>query len=455
MGLGKSRVILELVAYLKKSKKLRAALVVVPNDVAVESWVMEVERHRPDLNCIPMYGSSKERHQLLAENRDADIFVISYAGLNWMCSELKGVKRAKRRKLHIDQNLLHRVKYYFNFICLDECTSIANHRSLTYQVCRQISDRYKYRIGMAGIPVGRDPQVLWSQFNFCDHGETLGETLGIFRAAFFRQESNYWSGYYDYVFDKQWTKLLNRTLQNRSIHYSEDECKDMPARVYKPVYIPFSEDMRAYYNRIVEQVMQDKKDLRLVRNSFLHMRQLASGFIGLIDDETGERAHMEFPENPKIEALVQVVKEIPDNRRFLIYHEYIWTGDRISRELEKLGIKHGRLRGGQKDAPAVLRQFVEGKSLRALVVNNNCGAFALNLQVANYEIFFESPVSPIVRGQAEKRIHRGGQKRKCFFVDLIMRRNTADESIQRFLKEGRNIEQALMHGKAELGLERV
>jgi len=55
---------------------------------------------------------------------------------------------------------------------------------------------------MAGIPVGRDPQVLWAQFNYCDHGETLGETLGIFRAAFFRAETNYWSGFPNYIFEK-------------------------------------------------------------------------------------------------------------------------------------------------------------------------------------------------------------------------------------------------------------
>lgn len=453
MGLGKSRVVLELIAYLKKRDALKAALIVVPNNVAVETFIMEVERHRPDLRCVPMYGDTKERLRLLKNK--ADLFVLPYSGLNWMCCNLKKVKRRKSRKLQISPNRLFVVASHFNFMCLDETTEIMNSRSLTYQVCQRISNNYQYRIGMAGIPVGRNPEALWSQFKYCDHGETLGTTLGLFRAAFFKRKVNYWSGYYDYVFDKRWTALLNRTLQNCSIHYSEDECRDMPKRVYKPVYVPFTDDMRAYYNNIVEQLKKDHRDLRLVRNSFLHMRQLASGFIGLIDDETEERVQLEFPENPKMEALIQVIKEIPKGRKFLIYHEYTWTGDRISRELNQLKIKHGRLRGGQKDGPAVLRCFVEEDELRGLVINNHCGAFALNLQVANYEIFVESPVSPIVRGQAEKRIHRGGQKRHCFVIDLIMRKNSADEGIQQFLKEGKNIQLDLIRGKTTLKLRKV
>lgn len=456
MGLGKSRVVLELIAYLKLCGHQPRALVVVPNDVAVENWIMEVENHRPDLKGVPLYGSTKERLELVLASAGADICFIPYTGLNWMCCSLQKVGNRKNRKLTIDKRLLQLVSEHFDFMCLDECTGIMNHKSLTYRVCRRISDQYEYRLGMAGIPVGRDPQALWSQFEYCDHGETLGETLGIYREAFFKKKVNYWSGFYDYTFDKRWEELLHLTMQNRSIHYSEDECRDLPARIHKPVYVPFTEDMRAYYNQLIQRLSENKDDLRMVRNSFLHMRQLASGFIGLIDDESGSRVQIEFPDNPKIDALIQCIKEIPEKRKFLIFYEYNWTGDRLSKELNKLEIDHGSIRGGQKkENPKTLRAFVEAKSMRCLVVNNNCGAFALNLQAANYLIFIESPVSPIVRRQAEKRIHRGGQTRRCFILDLIMKDNTADETIQEYLREGQNVQAALMKGTIKLKMRKV
>ena len=453
MGLGKTRVVLEMIAYLKKKGELKSALVVVLNDSAIETWVMEVEEHRPDLKCIPMYGNTKQRLRMLEE--EADLFVINYAGLNYMCSEFVRIKGRKGRKLTMTPARLKRVTSKFNFMCLDECTEIMSHKSLTYRVCRKVSAAYKHRFGMSGIPVGRDPQVLWSQFNYCDHGDTLGETLAIYREAFFKKKINYWSGYFDYKFDKKKTKELNRVLQHCSISYDESECRDMPKKVYKLIYVPFTDDMRSYYNNIIDKLKTDKHDLRLVRNSFLHMRQIASGFIGLVDDETGDKVQIEFPENPKIEAMSQIVREIPTGRKFLIFHEYRWTGSRISWELDKLGIPHSRLYGGQQERPAILRRFVEQDDVAGLVVSNGCGAFSLNLQIANYEIFVESPVSPIVRAQAEKRIHRGSQKKRCFFMDIIMRKNSADESIQEFLKEGKDLRRALMRGKTQLKLKRI
>ncbi len=453
MGLGKTRVILEMIAYLKKKGELKSALVVVLNDSAIETWVMEVEEHRPDLKCIPMYGNTKQRLQMLEE--EADLFVINYQGLNYMCSELVHIGNKKGRKLIMKPARLKRVTSRFNLMCLDETTEIMSHTSLTFRVCRKISEFYKHRFGMSGIPVGRDPHVLWSQFNYCDHGDTLGGTLAVFRQALFKKKVNYWSGYYDYKFDKKKTKVLNRMMQNSSISYDESECRDMPKKVYKPIYVPFTDDMRSYYNNIVDKLKTDRHDLRLVRNSFLHMRQIASGFIGLVDDETGDKIQIEFPENPKIEAMSQIVREIPKDRKFLIFHEYRWTGARISKELDKLGVSHSRLYGGQKDGPGVLRRFIEQDDITGLVASNGCGAFSLNLQIANYEIFVESPVSPIVRAQAEKRIHRGSQKKRCFFMDLIMRKNSADESIQEFLKEGKDLRQALMRGSVNLKLKRV
>lgn len=449
MGLGKTRVVLELVAYQKLCGKLKAALVVVPNATAIENWSMEIAEHRPDLTYVPMYGSSKERRVML--KRTADLFIINYDGLVALCTSLQPhPSKQGKKKRQIDHEALAFVASIFNVITLDESSEIMSRASITYRVCERLSQRIEHRYSLTGTPFGRDPQALWSQFYFTDHGATLGPTLGVFREAFFNKKDNYFSGGYDYVFDTKKRDLLNRVIQHRSIFYEECEAKDMPPKVFKPIYVPFTSDMGAYYKRVVEQLIAAKGNYRMVENSYLHMRQIASGFIGLIDDETGERAQIEFSENPKMDALIEAIKELPQNRKFLVFHEYVWTGNRISAELKKIGIKHERLHGGQKDGPGALRRFREDDSIVALVVNNRSGAFSLNLQVANYEFFVESPVSPIVRAQAEKRIHRGDQQHRCFYIDFIMKGNSADENIQVYLKEGKDLFEALMKGRVTL-----
>ena len=80
---------------------------------------------------------------------------------------------------------------------------------------------------------------------------------------------------------------------------------------------------------------------------------------------------------------------------------------------------------------------------RFLVLSSHIGALGLNLQTANYVCFYESPVSPIVRRQAEARVYRTGQKRTTFVYDLYIQ-GTVEERILQFLKEGKNLYDQLM-----------
>lgn len=451
MGGGKTRVILELIAYRKLCGEEKAAIVITVDDTNIENWVMETEQHRPDLKVIPLYGSTAERYELLEEK--ADLYVAHYSAVYHLCAYLpksRGKSSDKeKRKMKISKARINKVASKLYFMCLDEATKVMHRQSLTFRTCFQLGELMDCRYGLAALPHGRDPTALWSQFKYCDGGETLGETLGLFRQALFRKGQNRYTGFPEWNFDKRKAKDLSRIIKHRSITYDESEFRDVPKITKKTVHVNFTEDMRAYYNQIVGDLQNKDTDLRIIRNSFLHMRQIASGFIGLIDDESGSRAQLEFPENPKMNALRSKLEELDGSRRkFLIYHQYNWTGDRIAKELEDLDIKFLRLRGGQKKQnPEVLRRFRNNKTIEGLIIQNQIGAYGLNLQVASVEFFVESPTSPIDRAQAEKRIRPALNKRHCIFFDLVMKNNSADETIQEYLKEGRDLQSAIMKGK--------
>lgn len=451
MGGGKTRVILELIAYRKLCGQAKAAIVITVDDTNIENWVMESEQHRPDLKVVPLYGSTSERRELL--EKGADLYVAHYTAIYHMCAYIprsKGSAGKKKGKMKISKSKLNKVADRLYFICLDECTKVLNSKSLTFRTCFQLGEQMRNRYGLAALPHGRDPTALWGQFKYCDQGETLGETLGLFRQAFFKKGQNRYTGFPEWNFDKRKSKDLNRVIKHRSITYDESEFRDVPKVTKKKIYVPFTEDMKAYYNSIVDEVKKGDSDLRMVRNSFMHMRQIASGFIGLIDDETGNRAQLEFPDNPKMNALKSKLQELENSgRKFLIYHQYNWTGGRIERELKDLGVNFLRLRGGQKkDNPGILRRFRSSKSLEGLVIQNQVGAYGLNLQVASVEFFVESPTSPIDRSQAEMRLRPALNKRHCLFFDIIMKNNSADENIQDYLQEGRDLQSVIMKGKS-------
>ncbi len=81
---------------------------------------------------------------------------------------------------------------------------------------------------------------------------------------------------------------------------------------------------------------------------------------------------------------------------------------------------------------------MEEPDCRILVANSVSGGTGLNLQIANYVIFYESPVSPIHRLQAEWRCYRAGQTKAVFIYDLVVA-ESVDEKILEFIKEGKNL----------------
>ena len=107
------------------------------------------------------------------------------------------------------------------------------------------------------------------------------------------------------------------------------------------------------------------------------------------------------------------------------------------------------LSGATKDKIGAKNEFVNNKSTRIFVVNSKSGGTALNLQIANYVIYFESPVSAIVRSQSEKRCHRTGQTKRTFIYDLIVG-GSIEEKVLEYVKEGKNLLKTLVGGTIKL-----
>lgn len=442
MGTGKTLISLELLQYFWQIGALRRALVFVTSDKAFPTWERQRKEYRINVPyCILDAPTSAGKWKALRHFGDGIIF-LHYPGTVAMVSGKPSV-RAKKKVL-ID-NKVDRLLADVDVVVYDESTKAANENSLTYQICWEASQQARYRFALAGRPFGRDPSPLWAQMNLVDHGETLGETKGLFYEAFFRKKKGY-GGRVEQVFRRNMQTELSDIIQHNSMTYTADECIDLPPvrRIVEP--IRFTKEIKDYYLEVIEEAIAAKGDRRVMKNAFLRMRQLSSGFIGLKDDETGEKAEIEFDQSPKIEWLLDFLDTFPDNRKVLIFYQYTVSGRRIVREIkEQLGAEPVWLWSGTKNPGKEIERFMDDPDCWACVVNNQVGAYSLDgLQVANYEVFFESPLSVIDREQAERRIIRQGQKHsKCFLYDPVVQ-DTVDEKILEFHQEGRDLFNALL-----------
>jgi SNF2 family DNA or RNA helicase len=127
--------------------------------------------------------------------------------------------------------------------------------------------------------------------------------------------------------------------------------------------------------------------------------------------------------------------------------DYIYTGAMIARELKKLGIKHLRIYGATDDAEAVLEQFDKDKTVQVLILNNAAGGFGLNLQIAQYGMFYEVPTSMIMGKQTVKRFHRQFSQHKTVFRYDFVCRGTYDQQILDNHAAGRKIFDAIIHDR--------
>jgi len=446
-GLGKSLISLALYSHYRRRRNPKIKmLVTVPNASNVGQWCDEI-RKQTGLKPVGVdgNGSTKRWQQLM--DPSADVVIITYMGLLSLVCNKKAKKRKTARGWKIDYKLVDKVAAQFGFLTFDESTAFGSANSMTYRMCKSLSwsETTRAAYALTGTPMGNDPTPLWAQFHVIDGGETLGETMALYRGAFFRGKRNYWGGM-EWKFDRRKKWLLNRMIRNRSIRYEENECLDLPKIVPITRLVEFPRETWKYYDRLVEQLREQQiaQAVKVSDNPFHRMRSITAGYL-VLKTEAGDKSIIRFKENPKLDALLADIHDISPKRKIVVFHHYNQTGQIISDALTKAKIKHIRLWSG---TPAKLKRDIahafNDPSVRVLV-SSSAGAFGGNWQVGNYVMFFEPPSDPKMRKQMLKRCHRMGQKRSVFVMDYAVR-GSIDTRLLKMQKQGKDLMDAIVDG---------
>ncbi len=451
LGSGKTAVSLELLSYFYDNGFIQRGFVFTPTNEVCEGWEDEIKRWGFDIPYVRLSAkSSKAKWEQLSEF-GSGLVIGTYIGIAAMASRLTkqkdkdGAELDKRKREVQDRKILRLVRHC-DAVVYDQSTKAGNIKSLSFETCREFSLEAQVRYGLAGRAFGRDPFVLFSQFLLTDRGKALGTSAGMFREAFWRRQQTPWGT--KWLLRKRREKILGEFIAASSIRYSIEECVQLPPKVSIRKECSFPDENWAYYDRVREELVAQRGNYREIENSFLKMRQISSGFVGFKDDETGERAQIEFEVNPKLDLLMELVDEVPLDRKMVIFHEFTWSGARICQELARAKLRHGWLWSGTKDWTRIKDQFNEDPDFRILVSNWRKGSMGLNLQAASYMFFYESPVSGVERYESEGRIYRSGQNHKSMIYDLLVR-DSADQKILDFHAESKSLFKSLVEDPAK------
>lgn len=444
MGLGKSKIVLDLITQAQREKRLKRALVSVPRVINIDSWLDDTLRHSDlEPHHVMVENIEEKRERLL--NPSGDLTIIDYQGLHWaLCNK---VKTKKGMKLERDDKLTRYAKKLYNLIALDESHKLKNHQGLWFSIMRQLTAEADNVYATTGTLFGRDVEDLWSQFFLVDRGETFGENLGLFRGSFFTAKMHPWKGQV-LTYNKGMTRQLNKMLQNKSIRYDDDEIDEMSLpRKMPPITYRFDmgPEQREHYLRAVEGVINAGGDPRALEAPWIRMRGITSGYLKW-KDEYGDH-FIAFKHNPKLDAVERLLDEMGDSKLVIVY-VYTDTGKLISDRLKSLKVGHEWYYGGTKDKVGSKRRFMTDPDCRVFLMNAEAGGTGTDglQKVARYMVFYESP-AVTTRAQTEKRIHRAGQTERVYYYDLVMR-GSVDAGILDDLKEDRDLYDKVIRGSA-------
>lgn len=453
MGTGKTRLTLELLRYWHRAGYLRRAVIFITSDKAYPTWYKQIKRFKIGLPHQLLRGPSTDKWRTLEEFGDGLIF-ISYPGaLRMVAQRVKGKKKDAKKKLTVLPALVDKLCERLDAFTMDESTRASGRDSLTHKMIKMMRDRVKIRYALAGRPFGRDPTLLYTQHLLVDGGKTLGDTVGMFRAAFFTAKQNPFTKnkhIKKFTFDKRNEDLLAEMIQHRSITYAAEECIDLPAVIKMKEEVAFSEEAQQYFDAAVQTIIENKGNMSAVKNLFLRMRQLSSGFVGFKNDETGEKAQVEFDDNPKFERQMELLEEVPGDRKAVVFYDFTFSGRKMYEAACDLGLEPIWIWSGTKDYERDLRNFERRDRTRVAILQNRVGAMSLDgLQVANYSFFYESPVGAIDREQAERRTRRQGQLYKIMQYDMIVK-GSVDQKILDYHVEAEDLVRALLRNPGKI-----
>lgn len=456
MGTGKTILSIALARYFGKLGVANRVLCLVPNLTNKGEWADQIREHSPGSTFVILQGSSEQKWRQL-ESTDSRFILETFGGFIRMVCKLQEVKRRGRKKpvpkLVPNLILIRKFFRHVDAVFADEPTGeISSKSSLGWRVLHRVlmtdcPDMPFF--ALTGTPFGKDPTTIWGLSNLVDGGYSLGETLGLFRSTFFTEKIGY-AGQPVYTFDKSTDMELHRCLAHRSIRIVNDEGRPGVNRHIKRAVL--ADTAEAYYNEAVMQLRKARGNAAACKNPFLSMRQISSGFVGYKDDETGEKAQFWFPENPKMDLLMSSVRGIAYEYKVIIFYEFTVSGLRIMDELKKLGRTMDigtpmMLYGGTKDPIAIRDRYRDParKDDRILVMQSRFGR-GLNFQIAKWGIFYEQPVSVMLRQQCERRWDRQYSPHKSVGLLDCITKDTADEGILRSYQIGKDIFAAVVDG---------
>lgn len=394
MGLGKTIITLSAIQQLKYGRfQVNKVLVIAPKKVAEATWQREAEKwdNVKRLRISTVLGSESKRIRAL--NTQADIYIINRENVVWLVDHYKN-------------------SWPFDMVVVDEFSSFKSHSAKRFKALAAIRGHIRRIVGLTGTPSPNGLNDLWSQVYLLDQGERLGKCYTHFRDRYFEPGKRSRDVIYSYDPKVGADTAIMDAVSDICISMKSEDYLELPDITYDTVPVQLDAKAAKAYTKLERDMvlaLNDNEVIDVASAAALSnkLQQLANG---AIYDENREWHEVH---NCKIDAFMELVEQL-NGKSALVFYNFRHDLERLIEALKKTKLRVRMLAGPQDE-----KDWNDGK-IDILLAHPASAAYGLNLQEGgNHVVWFGLNWSLELYQQANKRLHRQGQKEKVIIHHLI------------------------------------
>lgn len=420
MGLGKTVTTLTAVKELKYNRfEVRKVLVIAPKKVAEGTWTREKDKwsHTMQLRVSQVLGSRAKRIRAL--NTPADIYIINRENVVWLVD-------------------YYRNSWPFDMVVVDESSSFKSHNAKRFKALASVSPRIDRMVELTGTPSPNGLEDLWSQLFLLDGGERLGKRYTQFRERYFQPDKCGADGMvYSYEAKPGTEESILGKISDICISMKAEDYLELPDVTYHQMPVVLDARAEKAYRelerKMVLELPDDEEEISVTSAAALSNKllQLANGAV-YDEDRNIHEIH-----GCKIEAFLELVESL-QGKPVLVFYNYQHDRTRILKSLEGSKLRIRELKTTQDED-----DWNSGK-IDILLTHPASSAYGLNLQEGgNHVVWFGLTWNYELYTQANKRLHRQGQKERVIIHHLVCK-GTRDEDVMTALEYKDDVQEWVM-----------
>ena len=454
-----NRVCLEAARKRAKINEMYRTLIICPQQVRL-NWEREFERFAtvPGKTCILRGGKISKIRSLIDVIRSENDCAWSAAiiSIDSVSSIWEGLK-----------------KMQWDLVVIDESHKIKNPNTKRFKDMMEIDDlRAKAKMILTGTPITNTVFDLWSQWEWLGKGLSGFSTFNNFKAFHGKWKAvmQGGTGVQKLVGFKNVPLIQERLARTSFLIRKKDTGLMLPEKVYDLYEVAMTSQQLEIYKQVATKLVAEIDEMLAtaeasklnitvehILTKLIRLAQICSGFVKTDNIEDLEndvilpgKIVQISKHNPKIEALINMIKEDwenDSNSKCVVWATFIEDIRAISERLTQEGINHvGYHRDIQdnyrvKDSAAAEDIINRDKDCRVLLANPASAGIGQNYlgydvnkpddsdMYVNHHIYFSCNWSAVDRIQSEDRSHRRGTRTNLRITDLVIP-YTIDEEIR-------------------------